>query len=56
MDVSHETLVVAAKTFGLAYLIILSIIVVCYSFRPSRQREFQDASTAILNREDRPWR
>ena len=56
MALSHETLVVAAKTFGLIYLVILSIIVVAYAFWPSRQRGFRDAATAILNREDRPCR
>ncbi len=56
MDLSHETLVWTAKTFGLIYLVILSLVVVAYAFWPSRQKEFRDASTAILNREDRPWR
>ena len=56
MELSHETLVVAAKTFGLIYLVILSIIVVGYAFWPSRQRAFHDAAAAILNQEDRPCR
>ena len=56
MDLSHETLVWIAKTFGLIYLVILSVAVVAYACWPARQKEFRDASTAILNREDRPWR
>ncbi|WP_083592997.1 cbb3-type cytochrome c oxidase subunit 3 [Aurantimonas sp. 22II-16-19i] len=56
MDLSHETMVWAAKTFGLVYLVILSMVVVAYTFWPARQKEFRDASVAILKREDGPWR
>ncbi|MDO1583383.1 cbb3-type cytochrome c oxidase subunit 3 [Rhizobium oryzicola] len=56
MDFSHETVVWAAKTFGLIYLVIFSMAVVAYAFWPSRQKEFHDASAAILKQEDRPWR
>jgi cytochrome c oxidase cbb3-type subunit 4 len=56
MDISHETLVWVAKTFGLIYLVILSVAVVAYSLWPSRQKEFRDAAVAILDQEDRPWR
>ncbi|MBU1313946.1 MAG: cbb3-type cytochrome c oxidase subunit 3 [Alphaproteobacteria bacterium] len=56
MDLSHDTLVWVAKTFGLIYLLILSAAVLAYAFWPSRQKEFHHASVAILDREDRPWR
>lgn len=56
LDVSHDTVVWAAKTVGLLYLLVLSAIIVCYAFWPSRQKEFRDASVAILDQEDRPWR
>lgn len=56
MELSHETMVWAAKTFGLVYLVILSAAVVAYAFWPSLQKEFRDASSAILDQEDRPWR
>ncbi len=53
--VAHDTLVWFAKTFGLIYLVVLSVVVLCYAFWPSRQKEFDDASASILKKEDRPW-
>ena len=51
----HETLVVIAKTFGLFYMIALSIVVVIYACRPSAKRQFQRAAESILqDPEDRP--
>ena len=52
----HDTLVWVSKTFGLFYLIALSVVAVLYAFWPSRQKEFDVASTAILTDEDKPWR
>ncbi len=54
--VEHDTVVWFAKTFGLFYLIGLSIAALVYAFWPSKQREFDHAATAILTDEDKPWR
>ncbi|MBP1887988.1 cbb3-type cytochrome c oxidase subunit 3 [Sinorhizobium mexicanum] len=55
VPISYETLVWIAKTFGLLYLIALSIIVLCYAYWPSKRKEFEEASVIIFNKEDRPW-
>ena len=56
MTFAHDTLVWFSKSFGLFYLIALSLLVLIYAFWPSRQKEFEDASTSILTDEDKPWR
>lgn len=51
----HETLVGLAKSFGLFYLIAMSIAVLVYVFWPSNKKKFEDAKQAPLNEgEDRP--
>ena len=52
----HETLVWFAKTFGLFYLIGLSLIVLVYALWPRNKSRFHRAKTAILHDEDKPWR
>ena len=52
----HETLVLVSKTFGLFYLIALSVGVLVYVYWPSNRRKFDHAAQAILRDEDRPWR
>ncbi len=54
MDIAHETLVWFAKSFGLFYLIGLSLIVVVYACWPSNKPKFDHAATAILDEEDKP--
>jgi cytochrome c oxidase cbb3-type subunit 4 len=56
MNVSHEDLVWLAQTFGLFYLIGLSLIVLVYVYWPSNKKRFDQAAEAILQGEDRPWR
>ena len=56
MDIAHETLVGFAKSFGLFYLIAMSIVAVAYAFWPSKQAQFDRAAKGILEGEDRPWR
>jgi cytochrome c oxidase cbb3-type subunit 4 len=56
MDIAHETLVHFAKSFGLFYLIAMSIVAVVYAFWPSNQTRFDRAAKGILDDEDRPWR
>ena len=55
MDLDHQTVVGFAKSFGLFYLIALSIAVVVYAFWPTNRRTFDQAASAILKDEDRPW-
>ncbi len=52
----HDTLVFISKTFGLFYLIALSIGVLVYAFWPRNKARFDAAARAILDEEDRPWR
>ena len=45
-----------SKSFGLFYLIALSIAVVVYAFWPSNKKRFDDAAHSILGDEDKPYR
>jgi len=55
MDSLHNTLVFVAKTGGLFYLILLSVIVVVYACWPSNRQSFDKAARSILDDdEDRP--
>lgn len=54
MALTHDTLVFVSKTFGLFYLIALSIAVLIYTYWPRNKQRFDDAARAILNQEDRP--
>jgi cytochrome c oxidase cbb3-type subunit 4 len=56
MGMTHDTLVGFAKSFGLFYLIALSIGVLVYAFWPSNRKRFDHAKNAILCDEDKPWR
>ena len=51
---AHETLVAIAKSWGLFYLIALSIGVLAYTFWPANRARFQHAATSILEDDDRP--
>lgn len=55
MSLAHDTLVWFAKSFGLFYLIGLSLIVLIYACWPSNRTKFDRAATAILDEEDKPW-
>ena len=54
MDVDHNTLVGFAKSWGLFYLIGLSIAVLIYALWPSNRARFDDAKTSILTEDDTP--
>lgn len=56
MDLDHLTLVAFAKSFGLFYLIALSVIVLIYTYWPSNKAHFDRAAKGILSGEDKPWR
>jgi cytochrome c oxidase cbb3-type subunit IV len=50
----HETLVWFSKSFGLFYLIALSIGVAVYAFWPKNRDLFERAARSILHDEDGP--
>ena len=54
MVVEHDTLVWLSKSFGLFYLIGLSIIVLIYAYWPSNKKLFDHAAASILRDEDKP--
>lgn len=56
MPFSHETLVWFSKSYGLFYLLALSLIVVAYAYWPSNKKSFDKAAKSILESEDKPWR
>ncbi|KIN71822.1 cbb3-type cytochrome c oxidase subunit 3 [Sulfitobacter guttiformis] len=54
MNISHDLLVGLAKSFGLFWLIALSIGITVYAFWPSLGRRFDKAANSILDDEDGP--
>ena len=56
VDLDHFSLVAFAKSFGLFYLIGLSIAVIVYAWWPANKKRFDRAAQDILVDEDRPWR
>lgn len=52
----HGQVVAFAKSFGLFYLIALSIGVLVYAYWPSNKQRFDDAARNIIHDEDKPWR
>jgi cytochrome c oxidase cbb3-type subunit 4 len=56
MGFDHDTLLWLSKSFGLFYLIGLSLLVVIYAYWPSNKEPFEQAAQSILHDEDKPWR
>jgi cytochrome c oxidase cbb3-type subunit 4 len=56
MALDHQSVVFFAKTFGLFYLLAMSIGVVIYTYWPSRKRKYDRAAEMILEGEDKPCR
>ncbi|WP_442893363.1 cbb3-type cytochrome oxidase subunit 3 [Bradyrhizobium sp.] len=45
-----------AKSFGLFYLIALSIVIVAYAYWPSNKKRFDHAAQSVLGHPDEPHR
>lgn len=56
MTITHDLLVWFSKSFGLFYLMGLSLIVVIYAYWPANQKPFNAAAQAILHDDDKPYR
>lgn len=56
MEVSHEFLVAMAKSFGLFWLVGLSIGITAYAFWPSLGGRFNKAANSILDDDAGPAR
>lgn len=56
MDGTYEWVVAFSKSFGLFYLIALSIGIAAYAFWPSLGDRFDRAAKSILDDEDGPCR
>ena len=48
MTIYHDTLVWLAKSFGLIYLMILSVIIVVYAYWPKNKQRFDAAAQTIF--------
>ncbi len=55
IELSHEATVSFSKTFGLLYLVALSIGITIYACWPSNKDKFDRTAQDILNDEDGPW-
>lgn len=52
----HGSVVAFSKSFGLLYLIALSLGVLVYAYWPSNKQRFDDAARNIIHDEDKPCR
>jgi len=55
-DFDHGSIVAFSKSFGLFYLIALSVGVLIYAYWPSNKQRFEDAARNIIHDEDKPCR
>ena len=51
MDIDHQSVVAFAKSWGLFYLIALSVGVLVYVFWPSNRKRFDRAKKSILDKD-----
>ena len=51
--IEHETALWLSKSFGLFYLIGMSVVVMAYAFWPANKDRFDAAAKSILDEEDR---
>jgi cytochrome c oxidase cbb3-type subunit 4 len=56
MGLTHEWIVGFSKSFGLFYLLALSVGITVYAFWPSHKERFDRAAKSILDDEDGPCR
>jgi cytochrome c oxidase cbb3-type subunit 4 len=55
MTIDHEMLTGFSKSFGLFYLIAMSIGVLVYTYWPSNKKPFEHAAKAVISdEEDKP--
>lgn len=54
MQIDHDLTVWFSKSFGLFYLIAMSIAVLVYAYWPSNRKQFDAAAQSILGNEDKP--
>tara|TARA_R110002110_G_scaffold194517_5_gene403445 strand:- start:168 stop:338 length:171 start_codon:yes stop_codon:yes gene_type:complete len=54
MTIDHETLVAFSKSFGLFYLVSMSVIAVAYALWPANQKQFDRAAEQIFDDGDTP--
>ena len=52
----HDFTVWLSKSFGLFYLIALSVGVLIYAFWPPNKKHFDAAAQSILGHEDKPYK
>lgn len=56
MELTHEMTSAVAKSFGLIYLMVLSVGITVYAFWPSLGKRFDRAAKSVLDDEDGPCR
>ena len=55
-EISHDALVYFSKSWGLFYLVGLSVAVVIYAYWPAKRKTFERAARQVLDDEDKPCR
>ena len=53
--INHDLLVWFSKSYGLFYLLVLSVAVLAYVYWPSNKKTFEHAAKSTIDGEDKPW-
>ena len=53
---THDAVLVFAKTWGALYLFVFFAAAVVWTYWPARKQRYQDAAEQPLEQDDRPWR
>lgn len=56
IDITHDTLVYIAKSYGLIYMMAIFLAAVVYACWPTNKKKFDHAKKSILDDEDGPCR
>ncbi len=54
MSFEHLDVVYFAKTYGLVFMMAFFIVAVIYTYWPTNRKRFEEASTSIIDDEDKP--
>ena len=53
---THDAVLVFAKTWGALYLLAFFVCAVIWTYRPSKREQYRDAAHQPLEKDDTPWR
>lgn len=55
MELSHQLVVAFSKSFGLFYLLAMTLGALVYALWPANRDRFDHSARSIIDDEDAPW-